>query len=160
MYLGMDVAKLKLDCCLLLNPQSGFKRNKTFANSSDGIKALLDWLDKHAGGQAVHGVMEGAGVYRQLAADQLFAAGVRISIVNPAQARDFAKGMGVRTKNDRVDSFVLACFCVRNQPPLWAPPPRCHQPGLAAGSQSAGKSPICTDADTGQPVDLRQYRLS
>lgn len=36
--------------------------------------------------------------------------GVTVSIVNPAQARDFAKGLAVRTKTDGVDSLVLARY--------------------------------------------------
>lgn len=50
----------------------------------------------------------GTGVYHETAALALHDAGVTVSLVNPAQVRDFARGLGVRTKTDGVDSWVLA----------------------------------------------------
>ncbi|MGN4104697.1 IS110 family transposase, partial [Burkholderia gladioli] len=45
-----------------------------------------------------------------------------VSVVNPAQVRAFATGMGVRTKNDIVDSHVLARFAMHARPMRWSPP--------------------------------------
>lgn len=39
-----------------------------------------------------------------------------MSIVNPAQVRSFALGLAIRTKNDSVDSFVLARYGAMLQP--------------------------------------------
>ena len=36
--------------------------------------------------------------------------GVTVSIVNPAQVKDFARSLGIRTKTDGVDSLVLARY--------------------------------------------------
>ena len=49
-------------------------------------------------------------------------AGVTVSIVNPAQVKDFGRSLGVRTKNDGVDSFVLARYGALLQPRPWTPP--------------------------------------
>ena len=44
--------------------------------------------------------MEGTGVYHERAAIALHDAGMQVSIINPAQARDFAKGLAIRSKTD------------------------------------------------------------
>ncbi len=44
-YLGIDVAKAKLDC-LLLDTVTAKRKAKSIANSADGVAALLDWLSK------------------------------------------------------------------------------------------------------------------
>ena len=45
-YLGMDVAKAKLDCCLLLDEASGKRKTKVVCNSKSGIADLLVWVAK------------------------------------------------------------------------------------------------------------------
>ena len=45
-----------------------------------------------------------------------------VSIVNPAQVKDFGRSLGVRTKTDGVDSFVLARFGALLNPKPWIPP--------------------------------------
>ena len=66
--------------------------------------------------------MEGTGVYHEQAAPALAEAGVTVSIVNPAQVKDFGRGLAVRTKTDGVDSFVLARYGALLKPKAWAPP--------------------------------------
>jgi transposase len=124
-YLGMDVSKEKLDCCLLRDAATASKRkNKVVANSVPGIGSLLNFIEKEGlARHEVHVVMEGTGVYHQLAAETLCDAGVKVSIVNPAQVKDFGRGLAVRTKNDSKDSFVLARYGALVEPPLWTPPP-------------------------------------
>jgi transposase len=124
-YLGMDVAKAKLDCCLLLDKVSNKRKTKVVANSKSGIAELLGWLARQNVSPAeLHVAMEGTGVYHEQAAMVLADAGVTVYIANPAQVKDFGRGLGVRTKNDGVDSFVLARFCAsgdtKKRP--WMPP--------------------------------------
>ena len=69
-----------------------------------------------------HVVMEATGVYHEQAALTLHEGGVSVSIINPAQARDFARSLAIRTKNDCVDSFVLARYAALLRPVLWIPP--------------------------------------
>ena len=121
-YLGLDVAKLKLDCCLLLDPESTKRKSKSVANTRAGFATLLEWLARNGVSPAqLHAVMEGTGVYHEQAALALADTGVTVSIVNPAQIRDFARGLAVRTKTDGVDSFVLARYGALLKPQLWQP---------------------------------------
>lgn len=123
-YLGMDVAKAKLDCCLLLDEASGKRKTKVVNNTRSGITDLLVWTVKqHVSPAELHVVMEATGVYHDQAALALADAGVTVSIVNPAQVKDFGRGLAVRTKTDGVDSFVLARYGALLKPTAWQPPP-------------------------------------
>lgn len=122
-YLGMDVAKAKLDCCLLLDDASNKRKTKVISNSKSGIADFLTWIGKQQiAPDALHVVMEGTGVYHEQAALALADAGVTVSIVNPAQVKDFGRGLAIRTKTDGVDSFVLARYGALLKPSAWTPP--------------------------------------
>ena len=121
-YLGIDVSKAKLHACLLLD-ELGKTKSKTVENTPSGITTLLAWAARQdATPDQLHVVMEATGVYHETAAQALFDAGVTVSIVNPAQARDFARSLAVRTKTDGVDGFVLARFGSLLKPMAWQPP--------------------------------------
>lgn len=122
-YLGMDVAKAKLDCCLLLEEDSDKRKTKSVANSRHGVVDLLAWIGKHhVSPDELHVIMEGTGVYHEQAALALADAGVTVSIVNPAQVKDFGRGLAVRTKTDGMDSYVLARYGALLKPAAWTPP--------------------------------------
>jgi transposase len=53
-------------------------------------------------------ILEATGGYEFAVASALQAAGFPVAIINPRQARDFAKAMGYLAKTDRIDSRVLA----------------------------------------------------
>jgi transposase len=55
-------------------------------------------------------VMEATGGYEAALACALQAAGLPVAVVNPRQARDFAKSMGQLAKTDRIDARMLAEF--------------------------------------------------
>lgn len=119
-YLGVDVAKKKLDC-MLLDTLSGKLKSKVVPNTAAGLADLLEWLNKNKAANA-HVVMEPTGMYHEGAALALADAGVVVSLINPAQLRAFAQGLGVKTKTDKADSAVLARFGATQQPVPWQPP--------------------------------------
>ncbi len=119
-YLGIDVSKAKLDC-MLLDASSQKKKSKVIANNATGFKQLLEWLAKHDAADA-HVVMEPTGVYHENCALALSDAGLRLSLVNPACVRDYAKAVGFKNKTDKMDSAVLAQFGSKESPTLWQPP--------------------------------------
>lgn len=122
-YLGMDVAKAKLDCCLLLDEVSAKRKTKVVSNNKSGVVDLLAWITKqNISPEELHVVMDATGVYHEQAALALADAGVIVSIVNPAQVKDFGRGLAVRTKTDGVDSFVLARYGALLKPSAWTPP--------------------------------------
>lgn len=119
-YLGIDVAKAKLDC-MLLDTSNGKLKSKSIANTVAGFGQLLEWLAKQKAAEP-HVVMEPTGVYHEGAALALSDAGLMVSLVNPAQLRSFAQGLGVKTKTDKADSAVLARYGATQNPAPWQPP--------------------------------------
>lgn len=122
-YIGIDVSKAKLDCCLLLDAGTLKRKSKSVTNTSKGFAELLTWTAKQGVIAAqLHAVIEGTGVYHEQAAIALADAGVTVSIVNPAQVKDFGKGLAVRSKTDGIDSVVLARYGALLKPVAWTPP--------------------------------------
>ncbi|MDH5356932.1 MAG: IS110 family transposase [Gammaproteobacteria bacterium] len=121
--IGIDVSKEKLDCLWLRNVDTGKVKTKVFQNTAKDHLQLIEWSLKHTGLaiDQVHFVMEATGIYHEALAYALYQAGARVSVVNPAQVRDYAKGIAARTKTDKKDSFVLARFGIAESPRLWHP---------------------------------------
>ncbi len=55
-------------------------------------------------------VVEATGGYERALVAELIDAGYQVAVVNPRQARDFAKASGKLAKTDRIDASVLAHF--------------------------------------------------
>ncbi|HEY5322082.1 MAG TPA: IS110 family transposase [Caldimonas sp.] len=98
---GIDVAKVHVDV-RVLGAQLEAER---FDNEPDAHSALAAAL-KPLGVALV--VMEATGGYEAALACALQAAGLPVAVVNPRQARDFAKSMGQLAKTDRIDARMLA----------------------------------------------------
>jgi transposase len=100
---GIDVAKAHVDVVAV-----GAKLEvQRFDNHAEGHSALVAVL-KPLNPALV--VMEATGGYEADLACALQAAGLPVAVVNPRQARDFAKSMGRLAKTDAVDALMLAEF--------------------------------------------------
>jgi transposase len=55
-------------------------------------------------------VLEATGGFERPAVAALAAAGLAVAVVNPRQARDFARATGRLAKTDRIDAEILARF--------------------------------------------------
>ncbi|HKM71661.1 MAG TPA: IS110 family transposase [Stellaceae bacterium] len=116
--IGIDVSKDTLDA----NCARGQRRqSKTFDNSPDGWKLLLAWL-KAMGSKQAHVCMEATGRYSLGVALALHDAGHVVSVVNPAQIRDFARTKLGRNKTDKVDATLIREYAELFKPAPWAPP--------------------------------------
>jgi transposase len=109
-FVGIDVSKSKFD--VMIHPQN---LRLSQAYDADGVKRLLEQLD--APGRCLI-VLEATGGYERHLAAALIDAGHLVSVVNPRQVRDFARGLGVLAKNDRVDARVLALYAQHVRPRL------------------------------------------
>lgn len=97
---GIDVAKATLD--VAIGP-----RTPTFnvPNNGEGFDAVLAKLAEH---QVALVVLEATGGLEMSLACVLQAAGHAVAVINPRQARDFARAMGQLAKTDRIDARILA----------------------------------------------------
>lgn len=98
---GIDVAKAHVDVCVL-GACSGVQR---FANDADGHSALVAALLPLRPALVA---MEATGGYEAALACSLQASGLPVAVLNPRQARDFARSMGRLAKTDAVDARMLA----------------------------------------------------
>ena len=118
-YLGIDVAKAKVDCAL--RQPDGKHKHKVFDNNRSGFEALHQWL-LECGVTKLHVCMEATGVYWENVAEYLANQGYVVSVVNPFQIKAFGASRLVRTKTDKVDAKLIAEFCKENQPEAWKAP--------------------------------------
>lgn len=98
---GIDVAKRRLDVGVL----DAHLPQDRYANDAAGHEALVAAL---ATLEPALVLMEASGGYEAALACELAAAGHPVAVVNPRQARDFARAMGRLAKSDRLDAAVLA----------------------------------------------------
>jgi transposase len=101
-YVGIDVSKARLDVCLLPEGEPFF-----VANDHEGIDELAGRLEE-ARPELV--VLEATGGYERPVAAAIATLGIAVAVVNPRQARDFAKATGRLAKTDKIDAEVLARF--------------------------------------------------
>src|SRR5262249_26097294 len=85
LFVGIDVSKATLDVALGDQPPSQVKTSK------DGLDHLLARLPAP---EVALVVLEATGGLEALAAATLAAAGLPVAVINPRQARDFAKATG------------------------------------------------------------------
>lgn len=118
--LGIDIGKKSFHVALL----KGGKRPKTseFENTPDGFNQLSQWLDTQRV-QQVYGCMEATNIYGHALAIDLLERSHKVSVVNPLRIKGYAKSQLSRTKNDKADASLIACFCRDLRPSLWQPLP-------------------------------------
>ena len=102
-FVGIDISKTSWDVHLLDDGQSW-----SSPTSASDLTKLLARLKPLVGRSFI--VVESTGGMEKPLAAALIDAGHVVAIINPRQARDFAKGMGLLAKTDRIDARMLALF--------------------------------------------------
>ncbi len=101
-WVGIDVCQKHLDVCI--RPSGKFFQ---VTNNRVGIDKLVQTL-KHIPPELI--VVEATGGMEIDAVIKLTQAGLAVAVINPRQARDFAKATGQLAKTDAIDARVLAHF--------------------------------------------------
>jgi Transposase len=97
-YVGIDVAKAHLDVAIL--PHTSARR---IPYTKTGLADLVASLGKL---QPALIVLEASGGYERLCADVLAEAGFAVAVINPRQARAFARSTGRLAKTDTIDAAM------------------------------------------------------
>lgn len=100
--LGIDVAKDLLQLDVFPNPCP-----RQFPNHPEGHRALVQFCKERSFGAII---LEASGGYEQPLVAALDEAGLPVVVLNPRQARDFAKSLNQLAKTDSLDAAVLARF--------------------------------------------------
>ena len=164
-FVGIDVAKAQLD--IALRPTG---ERWALTNDDCGIAALVERL------QAVQPnliVLEATGGYQRAVVAALAAAGLPVAVVNPRQARDFAKATGQLAKTDALDARALALLprrCGRHPGPCRTPKPTNSAPSWRGGDNwspcgrpnrtALGTAPPRLQTDIQAPITWLNTRLA
>jgi len=116
---GIDVSKDMLDVVLLKEETNTYA---SFTNNPVGFGKLARWLISQGAGQ-VHACLEATGQYGDGVAEYLYQAGHAVSVVNPARIKRYGDSKLHRNKTDKADAALIAEFCRKEHPALWAPLP-------------------------------------
>ena len=101
-FVGIDVAKAQLD--IALRPAG---ERWTVPNDTNGVTTLVERMQTL---QPTLIVLEATGGLERLVTSAWAAAGLPVVVVNPRQARDFARATGQLAKTDALDARALAHF--------------------------------------------------
>lgn len=107
-FVGIDVSKDQLDGAVVPD-----NTDFSFANDENGIRQLIEHVLPLEPEMIV---LEATGGLEYRAAAALAAAECPVVIINPRQARDFARSAGRLEKNDRIDAKGLADFAQKIRP--------------------------------------------
>jgi transposase len=95
-----------------------------FANDASGFAALRQALlqqQAEQGASQIHLVVEPTGGYELALVAFAYEQGWLVSLPNPRQVREWARGIGKRAKTDQVDAQLLAQFAGERRPPAQPP---------------------------------------
>jgi len=107
-FVGIDVSQDQLDG-IAVPDEAAF----AFPNDESGIGQLVEHLRTSVPTLVV---LEATGGLEFPAAVALATADIAVAIINPRQARDFARATGRLAKTDRIDARVLADFAQKIRP--------------------------------------------
>lgn len=117
-YVGIDVSKDRLDVAMH-SAERQERCHFDVANDEGGIGVVVRRLEEERPALVV---LEATGGFERVASATLAAAGLAVAVVNPRQARDFARAIGRLAKTDRIDADVLARFAAAVRPEVRAVP--------------------------------------
>lgn len=133
-FIGIDVSKEKLDVAVKATeadsapvPTKRAQEAWTAKNTDDGVASIVKRV---AAMNPQRIALEATGGYEQRVFLALREAGLPAAIVQPGQVRDFARGMGVKAKTDKIDALMLAHFAELRQPAV-IPLPTANQRRIA-----------------------------
>jgi transposase len=123
--IGIDVSKLKLDICLIIDEKATEKRKfHVFRNDFEGFQKLIDWVNSKCQGlEKPVFCMEATGSYMEAVAEFLYDNGFALSIVNPLLIKQ-KKSKLHSNKTDKSDAEIIARYCRAENPRLWTPQPQ------------------------------------
>jgi transposase len=114
-YVGVDVSKDQLDVCVRRGEAQRHNDNSSFVVPHDdaGIDTLVSCLLEERPELVI---VEATGGFERAVVAALAAEGLPVAVVNPRQAREFARATGRLAKTDRIDASILARFAEAIRP--------------------------------------------
>ncbi len=126
-YVGADIGanRIQIDWQVVATQQG---EQVSLRQQRSAFAGLLKQMTRHTAAPHIHIILEATGTYWMAFAQYMHQAGCHVSVLNPSQAKHFAKARLQRSKTDQVDAYLLREYGRLMQPADWAPPPPvCHQ---------------------------------
>jgi len=123
-FIGCDVSKATLDLAGRKRGQRQAFVTRKVANTRRGWADLMHWAQQQCGAdpEQICVVLEATGVYHLKAAGYLASAGLKVLVVNPGRAAQFAKSINQVNKNDGLDARSLQRYGEQLDAPHWFRP--------------------------------------
>lgn len=122
---GIDVSKEKFDSCFSVidsGQKVTIKATRKMDNSLSGIKELINWSRKNRKlNIPIVFVMEATGVYYEKIALELTSQGFDVSVVLPNKSKRYMQSIGLKSKNDKIDSKGLSRMGAEQRLEVWQP---------------------------------------
>ena len=93
------------------------ERDKQAARSALLFVKQSEKFSKEENCERIHFCMEATGIYHCELCEYLQNSAHKVSVVNPVRTKAFSKSLQLRTKNDKVDSRMIAHFTHKHNPP-------------------------------------------
>ena len=111
-YVGIDVAKDKHDCCIVDSNGTILKDSLRIPNTRQGFEILYTSILSFLPNKTISNVkigLESTGHYSTNIQNYLYAKGFHLSVLNPLATNLFRKAQTLRkTKTDKTDALVIA----------------------------------------------------
>ena len=111
-YIGIDVAKEKHDCCIIDSDGVVINDCLRISNTHEGFELLYNSIISTLSGKDISNVkigLESTGSYSTNIQNFLYKKGFKLSILNPLATNLFRKAQTLRkTKTDKTDALVIA----------------------------------------------------
>jgi transposase len=122
---GIDMAKDQFKTCFSVIDQQQkvtVKGTGSFRNNVTGFEEFYAWTLKHTREKIpVHYLVEATGIYHENLAWFLYNKDCSISVILPNKAKKYIQGLGLKSKNDKIDAKGLAKMCAEQSLDLWRP---------------------------------------
>lgn len=115
-YLGIDVASEKHDCCIM-DQQKRVLSAFTFSNNTEGFSSFLKKATQFESLENMRVGLEATGIYGTNLNTYLRRKGIQVTTLNPLLIKNSIKGTTLRkTKTDKTDAKHIASFLVQEAP--------------------------------------------
>src|SRR6185436_6040921 len=123
--IGIDVAKDEFKTCISSIDhlqKVTVKSTGSFKNNNTGFEGFYAWVAKHLREKIPsHFLMEATGIYYEQLAWYLYNKDCPVSVILPNKAKKYIQGLGLKSKNDKIDAKGLAKMCAEQSLDLWRP---------------------------------------
>lgn len=124
-FVGIDVAKSKHDCCIIDSDGSIVSDSLRITNSKEGFEKLYSAILSALGSKDLSYVkigLESTGHYSTNITNYLYSKGFQVHILNPLATNLFRKASTLRkTKTDKTDAKVIATMLFTDESKSYSP---------------------------------------